>query len=51
MHWAYKVTGIDMVHPRLDGLAQNRDCGVNVAMRSPYLPAGQLHRVVFNQPG
>src|SRR5580692_11488910 len=40
------VAGINVVHARLDGFAQNSDGGVDIPRRSPDARASQLHGAV-----
>jgi hypothetical protein len=45
--WAVKVAGIDVVHARCNGIAQNSDCTWNIAREPPdsflAIPSGKLH--------
>src|SRR5258705_5018584 len=45
---AVVVAGIDVVHTRINGLAQNSDCSVNVTGWSPHLRTSELHCAVPN---
>jgi hypothetical protein len=40
---AVEIGGIDMVHARGDGRAQDGDGAVRILGRTPYAGAGQLH--------
>jgi len=41
-----EVAGVNVVHSRLDGLAQNSDGGIHITRRSPDARASQLHGAV-----
>ena len=41
-----EVAGVDVIDPECDSFPEHRNCGLNIARRSKYVWASQLHRAI-----